>query len=269
MNLALVLVALLEGPGMALSGPTPPPAFTLYLQQFVNLPSPSPPTLNPPDLPFLNRGQMLLAGLTVAAVLDLAFDPMNREAVLHRLELITSPNHAAPENKGPFHVRSWQKEFGQKNHLDRCVHFMIPHLLTRHLTHVLEYGTQLDRTKSLAIASTTVAILSIADEYVDGIEQDEGFSPLDFLANLAGVLWAWVRERHGLDFVEIYWDYPRKDPNWKWAWWNNMDAYVFTLRINLLGLFQSTSQQPQIFRWWKNYLGYFPYTTLLGERQRP
>ncbi len=266
----LLLLALLA-PGFTTPNPGQDPIlpFALYLQRFVNLPAGSDPVVSPPDLPFLNRGQMLLAGLTVAAALDLAFDPMNREAVLHRLEMLTSPNHAAPENKGPFHVRSWQQELGQKNHLDRCVHFMIPHLLTRHLTHVLAYGTRLNRDQSLWVATVAVALVSTADEYMDGLERDEGFSPLDFVANLSGVAWAWVREHYGLDFVEIYWDYPRKDPNWQWAWWNNMDAYVFTLRINLMALRSSPASQPQLFRWWKNYLGYFPLTTLLGERQRP
>ncbi len=246
-----------------------PLPFHLYLAEFVNAQASGDLNLSPPELPFLNRGQTLLAGLSLAAILDLAFDPMNRQAVLHRLELLTSPNHAAPENKGPFHVRSWRQEFGQKNHLDRCVHFMIPHLLTRHLTHVLEYGTRLDHQRSLWIASIAVAIISAADEYMDGIERDEGFSPLDFAANMGGVVWAWLRERYGLDFVEIYWDYPRPDPNWKWAWWNNMDAYVFTLRINLLELRHPGTPQPLLFRWWKNYLAYFPYQTLMGERQRP
>ncbi len=264
----LWLLALLAFPAPRV--PTDPPLpFQLYLTHFVNAPDTGNLHLSAPELPFLNKGQTLLAGLVLAAGLDLAFDPMNRQAVLHRLEMLTSPNHAAPENKGPFHVRTWQQELGQRNHLDRCVHFMIPHLLTRHLTHVLQYGTQMGRDRSLLVASVAVALISAADEYMDGLEKDEGFSPLDFAANMGGVLWAWLREHYGWDFVEIYWDYPRPDPNWQWAWWNNMDAYVFTLRINVLELLNPEVRQPLLFRWWKNYLAYFPYQTLMGERQRP
>ncbi len=225
-------------------------------------------TLQFPEIPGIAKRPWLFSVVFSGILLELAIDPMNREAILRKIELLTSPNHAQPENKGRFRFRTLEEERRQPTQLDKGIHFLVPYVLTRWSFRALEYLGFPSNRQTRWLATLGVGVLSVVDEYLDGLQVDEGFSIFDFFANLGGVAWAWLKETYALDFVDIFWDYSEKPKDWKWAWWNYMDAYTFTVRIDLLRL-QSrprATAEPPLYAFWRNYVQYFPYPVLIQER---
>lgn len=204
---------------------------------------------------------ILAGGVSIGSIL-MIIDPLVRDHVLRKLEFITSPNHAAPENKGPFHIRTLQQELNQSTQLDRAVHFMIPYLLTNYAVSAAKdvaKNFEFSQKTACLAAIAVVGAGSIIDEYLDGFQRDDGFSPFDFGANILGVLCGLLKQQNKLQYIDISWDFcsEAKPDTWKWAWWNYMPAYAFRVRIDIMQIL--TGEDRGVFDEYTKYFAYLPF----------
>lgn len=214
-----------------------------------------------PEFSYSLPSTFFVAGLSVGSLLMIV-DPLTRKHVIRKIEFITSPNHTAPENKGPFHMRTLDQELNQSTQLDRGVHFMIPYLLTNYTikaTKKVAESFGLPRISAYISAVTFVGAASIIDEYLDGLQKDDGFSPFDFIANISGILYALLKQNDKLPYIDIYWDYSSKakPDSWEWAWWNYMPAYAFHIRVDIMRMIKG--EERGVFDEYTKYCAYLPF----------
>ena len=199
--------------------------------------------------------------------------PAGREKLKTRWEVFTSPNHANPLNQGPFHYRTLKEEEKQGTQCDKGVHFMTAYLMYRPMSIFFQYALNgfskvIPEIEPSCTLTPTAKVLGFStdlffgwmEEYVDGFEKDEGFSPYDMAANISGLLFAWVKERGYLQNLYFFSSIHRPPPYWKYHFWLSMGSWEFTMYYDLSSLLDKNAyKQKKFIRWYERHFAFNPF----------
>ncbi len=247
--------------------------FTIVLIYFLGIPNPPYRILMTDTLPGWDRAATYLPLTVFTAVGITMMFPAGREKFKTRWEVFTSPNHANPLNQGPFHYSTWAKEKKQGTQCDKGVHFMTAYLLYRPLSIFFQYTINgLSRIipwlEPSPVLTPPAKFMGFAgdfffgwmEEYVDGFEKDEGFSPYDMIANVSGLAFALLKEKGYFENLYFFATIHRPPPNWKYHFWLSMGSWEFTLYYDMSGLLDKGAlKNRKIVRWYERHFAYNPF----------
>lgn len=220
-----------------------------------------------PALPFIVLG----GGAYLVA------NPWARKRLVEQWEILFSPNHAAPENKGPFRFRTREEEASLPDQCDKWNHLAFSYLPLKPVATGCQYlleglpwwlgGVEPSDGKlslrALIVSSFVVSAFGFLEEYVDGYEIDEGFSIEDMVGNVIGVSLALGKELGYVKGLGVYWTFWGTSEAWKYPWWNYMPGYEVRITYDFSPFIfgsspESTYQNPL------QLAGYLPPKTVVS-----
>lgn len=231
-------------------------------------------SIGPLRLPDL-RLKPVLPFLVMAGGAYLIANPWARKRLVEQWEIVFSPNHASPENKGPFRFRTMEEEASLPDQCDKWNHLTFSYLPLRPVAAGCQYllegiprwlgGVEASEEetslRAVIISSMLVSSFGFLEEYIDGFEKDEGFSVQDMVGNLIGVGLGVGKELGCLEGLGVYWTFRGTPETWRYPWWNYMSGYEIRITYDLSpAVFGSNPESGSLNP--LQFVGYLPTETV-------